>query len=90
MTFDFNELRDILVCPKCKSKLVLDAESLVCTQSDCRLQYAIRDEIPIMLIDEADELSPEDWSPIIERHAGGAEVSQPAECTGEEENGKDH
>jgi uncharacterized protein YbaR (Trm112 family) len=43
----------ILVCPKCKGELEYrerDA-SLVCHA--CRLRYAIRDEIPIMLIDEA-------------------------------------
>jgi uncharacterized protein len=43
----------ILVCPKCKGKLeYLEGESsLVCRA--CRLRYAVRDDIPIMLIDEA-------------------------------------
>lgn len=47
------ELLDILVCPKCKGKIYLnDARNgLVC--DGCRLVYEIRDDIPIMLIDEA-------------------------------------
>ncbi len=47
------ELLAILVCPKCKGDLEYrEAEqSLVC--QSCRLSYPIRDDIPIMLIDEA-------------------------------------
>lgn len=47
------DLLDILVCPKCKGDLkVTEAQDgLVC--GACRLQYPIRDEIPVMLVDEA-------------------------------------
>jgi uncharacterized protein YbaR (Trm112 family) len=47
------ELLEILVCPKCKGELVLTAsqDGLVC--DPCGLKYEIRDDIPIMLIDEA-------------------------------------
>jgi uncharacterized protein YbaR (Trm112 family) len=47
------ELLEILVCPKCKGELEYrtDPESLVCQA--CRLIYAVEDDIPIMLIDEA-------------------------------------
>ena len=47
------ELLDILVCPKCKGDLELtaDEDGLICRA--CRLLYEIRDDIPIMLIDEA-------------------------------------
>lgn len=47
------ELLEILVCPKCKGQLRYDAAAqvLVCEQD--RLQYEIRDGIPILLIDEA-------------------------------------
>ncbi len=50
------QLLAILVCPKCKGELEYrDAESgLVCHA--CKLRYAIRDGIPIMLIDEATPL----------------------------------
>jgi uncharacterized protein len=51
-----SQLLAILVCPKCKGELEYrEAEpSLVCHA--CRLKYAVRDGIPIMLIDEATPL----------------------------------
>lgn len=51
------ELLEILACPKCKGRLEYrraPAEELVCHQ--CRLVYAVEDDIPIMLIDEAKAL----------------------------------
>ena len=51
------ELLEILVCPKCKGEIALNEESgdgLVCDA--CRLLYRIRDDIPIMLIDEAESI----------------------------------
>ena len=47
------ELLDILACPKCKGDIYLNAkeDGLICDA--CRLMYEIRDDIPIMLIDEA-------------------------------------
>ena len=47
------ELLDILVCPLCKTpvKLTADEQGLKCGQ--CRRVYPIRDNIPVMLIDEA-------------------------------------
>ena len=50
------ELLDILACPQCKSKLEYDQEHsrLIC--HECRLAYRIEDDIPIMLIDEAEKL----------------------------------
>jgi len=49
-------LLEILVCPKCKGPLLHreDPPSLVCEH--CRLVYEIRDDIPILLIDEAKPL----------------------------------
>ncbi len=50
------DLLDILVCPQCKGPIRLTgtADGLVCEK--CRLVYAIRDDIPVMLIDEAKSL----------------------------------
>lgn len=50
------ELLEILACPKCKESVVLtDAgDGLVCKK--CKLVYEIRDDIPIMLIEEAKKL----------------------------------
>lgn len=47
------ELLAILACPKCKGdiRLAKDGNGLVCEA--CRLLYEIRDNIPVMLIDEA-------------------------------------
>ena len=47
------ELLDILACPKCKGEIRLNEEEngLIC--DECKLMYEIRDEIPILLIDEA-------------------------------------
>jgi uncharacterized protein len=47
------ELLEILVCPACKQPLEYreNPESLKCKQ--CRRVYAVKDDIPIMLIDEA-------------------------------------
>jgi len=50
------DLLEILACPKCKGPVALteNNDGLVC--KNCRLQYEIRDDIPIMLIDEAKKL----------------------------------
>ncbi len=50
------ELLDILACPKCKGDIHLNEteDGLVC--ESCMLVYEIRDEIPIMLIEEAKPL----------------------------------
>jgi uncharacterized protein YbaR (Trm112 family) len=47
------ELLDILACPKCKGDIHLNdtGDGLICDA--CRLMYPIKDDIPVMLIDEA-------------------------------------
>ncbi|MEK6691239.1 MAG: Trm112 family protein [Nitrospirota bacterium] len=47
------ELLEILACPKCKGSIYLNekGDGLVCDV--CRLMYPIKDDIPVMLIDEA-------------------------------------
>ncbi len=49
------ELLEILRCPKCKSEVKLkeDESGLKCQNAECKLLYPIRDEIPVMLVDEA-------------------------------------
>jgi uncharacterized protein len=46
-------LLEILVCPRCKGDLVLSDDPPALTCMNCRLVYDIRDDIPILLIDEA-------------------------------------
>ena len=50
------ELLDILACPKCKGDIHLNEtqDGLICDR--CKLLYHIKDDIPIMLIDEATRL----------------------------------
>lgn len=51
------KLLDILACPACKSGLKhrKEEQELVCVA--CRLAFPVRDDIPIMLIDEARKLT---------------------------------
>ncbi|HEV7802835.1 MAG TPA: Trm112 family protein [Burkholderiales bacterium] len=53
-------LLDILVCPLCKGPLLYRkaASEFVC--KPCRLGYPIKDDIPVMLEDEARKLPPEE------------------------------
>lgn len=51
------QLLEILVCPKCKGELEYRPEQSELVCHACALRYEIRDDIPIMLIDEARPLS---------------------------------
>jgi len=53
-------LLEILVCPLCKGKLVYrkGAAELVCRAD--RLAYPVKDDIPVMLEEEARKLPPEE------------------------------
>ena len=46
------ELLEILACPLCKSEVQLENDKIVCT--NCGRRYPIKDDIPVMLIDEAE------------------------------------
>lgn len=48
------ELMEILACPKCKQAVELadDEQSIGCPA--CRLRFPVRNDIPVMLIDEAE------------------------------------
>jgi len=48
-------LLDILACPNCHAPLRADddASELACTNAECGLVYPVRDDIPVLLIDEA-------------------------------------
>ena len=53
------ELLEILVCPACRSALAEHEGSLQCLNPECRLRYRVDDGIPIMLIEEAEEVPPD-------------------------------
>jgi len=62
------ELLDILCCPETKADLVLDGDTLVSTDKKTRRRYQIVDDIPVMLIDESEQLSVDEWREIMKRH----------------------
>ena len=47
------ELLDILACPQCKKPLVLKDAGAALKCMECRRVFPIRDDIPILLLDEA-------------------------------------
>ena len=49
------KLLEIICCPKCKGDLHYDEanQKLIC--ESCLLKYPVKDDIPVMLIDEAEE-----------------------------------
>lgn len=51
-----DKLLEILACPKCKGDLEYDRknEKLLCHK--CKLAYRIEDDIPVMLIEEAEKM----------------------------------
>ncbi|MGI9044382.1 MAG: Trm112 family protein [Gemmatimonadaceae bacterium] len=50
------QLLEILVCPKCKGEIEYRESESVLVCPACSLSYPVRDDIPIMLIDEATPL----------------------------------
>ncbi len=46
------ELLEIMACPVCKAPVVQQDDRIVCTA--CGRRYPIRDDIPVMLVDEAE------------------------------------
>jgi uncharacterized protein YbaR (Trm112 family) len=67
------DLLDILCCPETKAELVLDGKTLVSTDKKTRRRYRIEDDIPVMLIDESEQLSVEEWTEIMKKHGKSAD-----------------
>jgi uncharacterized protein len=52
------DLLDILICPNCHGKIeYVEADAKIYCRGECRYVYPVRDDIPIMLIDEAEKPS---------------------------------
>lgn len=49
------DLLSILVCPACKGDLVYDEPARTLTCNKCRLRYKVVDDIPVMLVEEAEK-----------------------------------
>lgn len=66
------ELLEILCCPETKADLILEGNFLISTDKSTRRRYRIEGNIPIMLIEESEQLSLEEWTEIMKRN--GREV----------------
>jgi uncharacterized protein YbaR (Trm112 family) len=51
------ELKGLLVCPKCRGDLEFREEQAAIRCLSCRLSYPIVDDIPVLLVDQAKPLS---------------------------------
>ena len=51
------KLLEILICPQCHGKVRLDEKlnGIICDQ--CKLLYEVKDDIPVMLVEEAKKIS---------------------------------
>lgn len=69
MTLD-PKLLEILACPFCRSVVFEADDTIYCTDEECRRSYAIKDGIPVMLIDEATVLEPDAWHETMKKRDG--------------------
>jgi uncharacterized protein YbaR (Trm112 family) len=54
------KLLEVLICPQTRTPLKYDREKRELISHAARLAYPVRDGVPIMLIDEARELGPDE------------------------------
>lgn len=50
------ELLDVLACPKCKGDVRVSKDGAYIICDACKLLYEIREDIPVMLVDEAKQV----------------------------------
>lgn len=55
------QILDILVCPVTKGPLIYDAERQELISLSAQLAYPVRDDVPVMIEDEARRLSPQEY-----------------------------
>jgi len=63
------ELLELLACPLSRAPLVQDGNTLVSTDAATRRRYRIDDGVPVMLVDESEEVGEAEWKAIMERPA---------------------
>ena len=55
MTLD-DRLLEILVCPNCHGEVeYVEREDVIVCRGECRYRYPVREDIPVMLVDEAEK-----------------------------------
>jgi LSD1 subclass zinc finger protein len=52
-----NELKQLMVCPKCRGNLEFPEDQAAIRCLACRLSYPIVDDIPVLIVDQATPLS---------------------------------
>ncbi len=62
------KLLEILACPQTKAPVVLEGDWIVSTDSETRKRYPIKDDIPIMLVEESEEMDEAEWRAVMEKH----------------------
>lgn len=50
------ELLDILACPRCKERVIVEGEGKYLVCRTCKIRYPIENDIPIMLLDRAEPI----------------------------------
>lgn len=63
-----DQLLEILACPQSHAPVVLDGDWIVSTDAATRRRYPIKDEIPVMLIEESEEMPEDAWREVMQRH----------------------
>jgi len=62
------KLLEILACPLCKKPVIVDGDWIVSTDLKTRRRYPIKDGIPVMLIEESEEMIESEWREVMKRH----------------------
>ncbi len=62
------KLLEILACPLSKKPVVMDENWIVSTDPETRRRYPVKDDIPVMLIEESEEMDESAWKEIMARH----------------------
>lgn len=62
------DLLEILACPETKAPVVLEGDWIVSTDPATRRRYPVKDDIPIMLIDESETMDEEEWRAVMKKH----------------------
>ena len=73
---NLNSLLELIRCPRCKSALVHDGDWLVSSDPGCRLKYEIKQEIPVLIPEEAVEVGLDEWGDIMARHGRDRETGR--------------
>ena len=65
---NLQSLLELIRCPQTKARLVQAGDWLVSSDPTCRLKYEIKQEIPVLIPEEAVEMSIEEWGNLMEQH----------------------